>query len=760
MQPANETVGGIPRDERAAPPASANGGMSTDILASLNPAQRAAVEHPGGPALVVAGAGSGKTRVLTHRVAYLLHCGQWPDHILMVTFTNKAAGEMKDRIAAMVDDAVIHDLWAGTFHSVAVRILRRHADRLGYPRSFSIYDADDAKSAVKRVVTDLNLSADQYKPKPIAERISWMKSHFITPEQYAADAELRLLDKQRRQPEFYRIYAGYQQRLFEAGAMDFDDLLLKWLELLDRHPDVLEVYQRRFEHILVDEYQDTNTLQYLILQKLAAHHRNLFVVGDDAQSIYAFRGANYHNIQFFLKDYPDARIYKLEQNYRSTEVIVEAANAVISHNPQLVPKKLWSARKGGEKIRYYAADDEGDEARYVIATIRRLHEEEGRPYAHFAVLYRVNSLSRAFEEVLGRERIPYQIIGGYSFYQRKEIRDALAYWRLLVNPYDEEALLRIINFPTRGIGKTTQHKLYIAARRHGVRLWDVVKEPRRFGISHPKLEAFSTLLQRMQLEAAEAPADQVGEAILKESGLLRHYWEDGSEESKNRLENLHELLDTLRSYVQEAPDDEIRTMADFLQEVALITSSETADGAEDGVKLLTVHSAKGLEFPVVFIVGLEEGLFPSAHAQGVKEHVEEERRLFYVAVTRAEERLFLTRARSRFRWGSRDLTDPSRFLKEIGRRHLEFERPGQTARPEPTYRSKVASIRIPRERPDFVAETIHSLRRGERIEHNRFGVGQVLEVIGEGANQKAIINFDAYGKKTIMIKYAKMRRHA
>ncbi len=729
-----------------------------DLLAPLNPAQRSAVIHPHGPALVVAGAGIGKTRVLTHRVAYLLQQGQWPESILMVTFTNKAAGEMKERIATMIEEAVVHDLWAGTFHSVAARILRRHAHQLGYPRSFSIYDADDSKNTVKRVVNALGLSTDQYKPKAIAERISWIKSHFITPEQYAEDSELRTADKQRQQPEFYRIYHAYQQRLFEAGAMDFDDLLLKWLQLLDQFPDILELYQRRFEHILVDEYQDTNTLQYLIIQKLATRHRNIFVVGDDAQSIYSFRGANYHNIRFFLSDYPDAKIYKLEQNYRSTQIIIEAANKVITHNPQLIPKKLWSTKRGGEKIKYYTAPDEGDEARYVISVIQHLHQQQQYPYSDFAILYRNNSLSRPFEEMLKREGIPYEIIGGISFYQRKEIRDAIAYWRLIVNPYDEEALLRVINFPARGIGKTTQHKLFIAARENGVRPWEVVCNPSRFGIRHSKMEQFATMIRRMQLEAEETPADIIGEAILKESGLLHHY-EDGSEESKNRLENLHELIDTLHSYVQESPPDEIRTLGDFLQEVALITTAENVEGPADGVKLLTVHSAKGLEFPVVFIVGLEEGIFPSHFSQGVREDIEEERRLFYVAITRAKDLLYLTRAYSRFRWGTRESGDPSRFIKEIGHQHIEpVHRKSQTPS-LPIYRTKVASVYTPPEQPDFQAEPIQQLRPGERIEHNRFGVGQVIEVIDSGSLQKAIINFEAHGKKTIMIKYAKMRRY-
>jgi len=738
--------------------------MSTeDILKGLNPPQRAAVEHGGGPALVVAGAGSGKTRVLTHRVAYLLSRGVWPENIMVVTFTNKAANEMKTRIARMVDDLTAQDLWMGTFHSVAARILRKDADKLGYPRSFSIYDTNDAKNAVKRVVTELNLSTDHYKPGPIQSRISLMKSHFISPQQYAADPELRTEDKIRNQPEFYRVYEAYENRLFRAGAMDFDDLLLKWLLLLDQYEDILTRYQRKFEHILVDEYQDTNLLQYLILKKLAAHHRNLFVVGDDAQSIYAFRGANYHNIKLLQKDFPETKIYKLEQNYRSTETIVEAANHLISHNPQLIPKRLWSARGKGEKIKYYPAADEGEEARFVVSTIQQLHQSEGWPYAQFAVLYRANSLSRAFEEALSRERIPYQIIGGFSFYQRQEIRNVLAYWRLLVNPSDEEALMRIINFPTRGIGKTTQNKLYIAARERGVRLWDVVKDPAAFGLRLPKVEAFAAMIEKARLSAAEVPADIVGEAILKESGLLRHYWEDGTEEGKNRIENIHELLDTLRSYVQEAPPDEVRTLADFLQEVALITNADESEGAADGVKLLTVHSAKGLEFRTVFVVGVEEGLFPSSFSWGIQESIEEERRLFYVAVTRAEERLYLTRAHSRFRWGSREQTEPSRFLKEIDRSLIEVirrQRPQSAQRtPERVFHSKTAARPVPKARPDFVAEPITSLRAGEIIEHDRFGVGKVLHVVGKGPAQKAVIKFDAYGQKTIMIKYAKMRRH-
>ncbi len=733
-----------------------------DILAGLNPAQRAAVVHPEGPALVVAGAGSGKTRVLTRRVAYLLQRNVWPDNIMVVTFTNKAADEMKERIGRMVDALVAQDLWMGTFHSVAARILRRHADKLGYPRSFSIYDTDDAKNAVKRVTADLNLPTDHYKPGPVQSRISLMKSNFISPEQYARDPELRTEDKIRNQPEFYRIYEAYEARLFQAGAMDFDDLLLKWMLLLDRYEDVCALYQRKFEHILVDEYQDTNLLQYLILKKLAARNRNLFVVGDDAQSIYAFRGANYHNILFLQKDFPDTRIYKLEQNYRSTQTIVEAANHLIAHNPQLIPKRLWSDHDKGEKVKYYLAPDEGDEARFVVDTIRTLHASQGWPYAEFAILYRANALSRAFEEALSRAQIPYQIIGGFSFYQRREIRDVLAYWRLLVNPADEEALMRVINFPTRGIGKTTINKLYIAARHHGVALWETVRDPAAFGLRLPRVEAFGAMIEKARLMAAEVPADLAGEAILKESGLLRHYWEDGTDEGKNRLENIHELLDTLRSYVQEAPPDEVRTLSAFLQEVALITSADKSEGAAEGVKLLTVHSAKGLEFHTVFIVGVEEGLFPSSFSWGIKESIEEERRLFYVAITRARQMLYLTRAHSRFRWGSRENTEPSRFLKEISRELIEpVRRPaGSRAYAEPVYHSKMGTGHpVPQPRPDFTPEKIGTLAAGETIEHDRFGIGKVIRVTGQGPMQKAVINFETYGQKTIMIKYAKMRRH-
>ena len=640
-----------------------------DYLSQLNEAQQEPTTHVDGPLMVIAGAGSGKTRVLTYRIAYLMQQGIDAFSILALTFTNKAAREMKTRIAEIVGESESKNLWMGTFHSVFARILRAEADRLGYPSSFTIYDTQDSERLVKSIIKEMNLDTDIYKPKQIRNRISSFKNSLITVHAYHNNPELVEADREARRSAMGNIYKNYVERCFKAGAMDFDDLLLKTNELLNRFPDVLAKYQDRFRYILVDEYQDTNHSQYLIVRTLADKFQNLCVVGDDAQSIYAFRGANIENILNFHKDYPDAKTYRLEQNYRSTEYIVEAANSVINHNQNKLDKTVWTTNEKGEKIVIHRSPSDGDEGRYVAQSIFEQAMNLQLPYTSFAILYRTNAQSRAMEDALRKRNIPYRVYGGLSFYQRKEIKDMLAYLRLIVNPKDEESLRRVINYPARGIGQTTMNKLVVAAQEHTLSLFEVADQANHLPLQinagiKTKLVNFATLIKSFQVANGNQDAFETADMVAKKTGLLQELKKEGTPEAVNRVENIEELLNGIRDFVEGQREivDAKGSLVEFLEDVALATDFDNETADENSVSLMTVHLAKGLEFPHVFIVGMEDDLFPSAMNMNSRAELEEERRLFYVALTRAEKQATLTYTQSRYRWGKLNDAEPSRFL--------------------------------------------------------------------------------------------------
>ncbi|MDR2586211.1 MAG: UvrD-helicase domain-containing protein [Prevotellaceae bacterium] len=731
---------------------------SRDYLEELSQVQRQAVECVEGPLLIIAGAGSGKTKVLTHRIAYLLQKGVQPENILALTFTNKAANEMKARISQIVESDKAYRLRMGTFHSIFARILRSEAGLLGWPTQFTIYDKSDSKSALRACIKELQLDDKQYPVNEVQARISMAKNNLLTASAYLSDLSVTAEDAARFKPRIADIYRLYAQKCRQSGVMDFDDLLLYTNVLFRDFPQVLEKYQSWITHILVDEYQDTNFAQYLIVKKLAQHHRNLCVVGDDAQSIYAFRGARIENILNFTKDFPEAASYRLEQNYRSTQTIVNAANSVIKNNLEQLKKECFSQAPIGEKIDQIKAYTDHDEANMVVGSLVNRHSVSRASYDDFAILYRTNAQSRVFEESLRKRNIPYKIWGGFSFYERAEVKDMLAYLRLIVNPKDDEALKRIINVPARGIGETTLQRAQIAAIANGTSLWELITladlEP--FGIkpaTQQKLRSFTSLLSEFSLRQWDSDAYNFAMEVAERTGYLTELKSDLSLEGRVRMENMDEFFNSIKSYSQ--TEEELSTIHTFLSNVALITEVEQTDNqTEPRVNLMTMHAAKGLEFKYVYIVGLEENLFPSALSCFSQRELEEERRLFYVAMTRAKTALTLSWAQSRYRWGTLTHNPTSRFLKEVdpfcmGTSVLNKEKPKPLQRMNP--------IPFPVVSP-FTGASPTQYREGQRVEHDRFGVGQILSIEGNStSDQKAVIAFDQCGTKTILLKFAKIK---
>ena len=762
-----------------------------EMLEGLNDAQKAAAGHIEGPMMVVAGAGSGKTRVLTHRIAHLIDQGVDPFSILALTFTNKAAREMKGRIGQIVGEADARNIWMGTFHSVFARILRIESERINYPSNFTIYDTQDSRSVIKDVIKSLGLDDKLYKPNSIHGRISGAKNNLIGPQDYAANPDIMGEDQQAGRPRIAEIYAGYNLRLQRSGAMDFDDLLFKTNVLLRDFPDLLHKYQQKFAFILVDEYQDTNFAQYLIIRQLGAARENVCVVGDDAQSIYSFRGANIQNILNFQRDYPDCVVYKLEQNYRSTKTIVEAANTVIAKNQDQIRKEVWTGNADGDKIDVHRALSDNDEGSHVADGILTTRSREQACHQDFAILYRTNAQSRAFEEQLRKRNIPYRIYGGLSFYQRKEIKDLIAYFRLTANPADDESFKRVVNYPARGIGKTTMDRLTVAAANHECALWDVLQDPLKKpedlkGAAWGKLQDFATMISGFATRLETASAFDLGHHIAQHTALLRELHKDKTPEGVARYENVEELLAGMKEFsdtVDPANPDALRTMGDFLVDVALLTDADQDDGDDDKVSLMTIHAAKGLEFPYIYVVGLEENLFPSQMALNTREELEEERRLFYVALTRAEKRATLSYALTRYRWGQLIQNEPSRFIEEIDEQYLNLptvsaRRPEpfdfNTARtsfykpmpsgsgPRTTTQPKPGMKKVSASAPGAAAESgvapasSGGIAPGVEVKHARFGKGKVLKLEGEEPNVKATVFFPSAGQKQLLLKFAKL----
>jgi DNA helicase-2/ATP-dependent DNA helicase PcrA len=766
----------------------------SDYLNQLNEAQREAVLHKNGPSMVIAGAGSGKTRVLTYRMAHLLYNGVDAFNILALTFTNKAAKEMRERIGKLVGETEAKNLWMGTFHSIFARILRIEGSRLGYPNNFTIYDAEDARKVVAQIIKEQNLDGDIYKPKMIAGRISSLKNNLVTPKAYFDSGELVAQDEAARLPQLGQVYAAYTERCFRSGAMDFDDLLLKTNELLYKFPEVLGKYQARFKYILVDEYQDTNHSQYLIVKALAAKFENICVVGDDAQSIYAFRGANIRNMLNFQKDYPDAVLYKLEQNYRSTKNIVHAANSIIAKNQNQLQKDVWTDNPTGDRIVVHKSISDNDEGMYVAQRIWDIHMNERADYKDFVILYRTNAQSRNFEDSLRRRNIPYRIYGGVSFYQRKEVKDFLAYLRLAINTKDEEAFRRVINLPLRGIGDTTIARLTIVANEQQKSLWEIAENLPFYNTglnrgTQQKIIDFVTLVKSYGAIAEQHDAFAVADNVAKTSGLFRLLGEDKTPEGISRLENVQEIINSIKDFSdqQRQLDEGNPSLAAYLQDIALLTDADNDDPNDrNKVALMTIHLAKGLEFPYVFIGGMEENLFPSMMAMGSRADLEEERRLFYVALTRAEKKAFLTYAHTRYRWGKLTDCEPSRFIEEIDEKYLEiivpdfspFSAPSEELnrafgppRNTPIVSKTVAPV--PHKPAAFersknlkplhentggtAANIVNQLEPGSRVIHDRFGMGVVVGIEGDEADQKATIAFENAGEKKLLLKFAKLR---
>lgn len=771
-------------------------------LNRLNAPQRAAVLQKEGPIIVIAGAGSGKTRVLTYRIANLMREGVDAFNILALTFTNKAANEMKKRISDLVGNNEAKNLWMGTFHSVFARILRFEADKLGFPQNFTIYDTQDSQRLINGIIKEKELDKDVYKYKQVQQRISSLKNNLITVRAYFNNPELIEGDAMRKQPRFGEIYQEYVDRCFKAGAMDFDDLLLRTNELLNVFPEVLAKYQDRFRYILVDEYQDTNHSQYLIVKALADRFHNICVVGDDAQSIYAFRGANINNILNFKSDYPEAKEYKLEQNYRSTKSIVEAANSVIEHNKIRLDKLVFTENELGEPIKVHRSPTDADEGRFVAESIFENKMQHQLANGKFAVLYRTNSQSRAIEDALRKRDIPYRIYGGLSFYQRKEIKDMLAYLRLIINPNDEEALVRIINFPARGIGETTMEKLTLAANHYKKSIFEVMYNVNKLPELHintttrQKLTDFVMMILNLQAFNQEANAFEVAEQVAKKTGLLQEFKKDGTPEGIAKMENIEEMLNGMKDFVvgQEDVADARGSLTEYLEDVSLATDSDKEIGDDDRVALMTIHLAKGLEFPYVYVVGMEEDLFPLAKSIQSREELEEERRLFYVALTRAEKQAYLTYAERRYRFGNLSDAEPSRFIEEIDDRYLKYLTPTLS---NPNYRYKplidrdifgevdksklrlqkpISGTPPPKNAPtgeeqqklrklkpvnamqnaSANRDAYNGLEVGIEVYHERFGKGKVMVLEGSGNDKKAQINFEVGGLKNILLRFAKL----
>jgi len=733
-----------------------------DYLQKLNPEQRNAVTHSTGPLMVIAGAGSGKTRVLTYRIVHLLKSGVSPHNILSLTFTNKASKEMRNRIELMVGESDARSIWMGTFHSVFSKILRFEAEKLNYPSNFTIYDTDDSKSLVRSIIKELNLDKDIYKVGMIRNRISSLKNNFITPAGYNNKSELNQQDKIAKRTEFGRIYQMYVQRCEKASAMDFDDLLLKTYQLLENHPDVLLKYQEKFKYLLIDEYQDTNHVQYLIIKKLAALNENICIVGDDAQSIYAFRGANIQNILNFKVDYPNYKTYKLEQNYRSTSTIVEAANSIIKQNEKQIEKNVWTSNTKGDKIIVVKTGSDNDEGRLVANTISDVQMRNQAHHKDFAILYRTNAQSRSLEESLRKRNIPYKIYGGLSFYQRKEIKDLLAYYRLAINPNDEEAFKRIINYPTRGIGSTTIQRLNVFANKHNKTIWEIINHLEEAEINinkgtQKKLKEFALMINNFIINSKQKDANAIAEEIAKQTGLFNNLYTDKSPEGVSRFENIQELLNGIKDF-SETAEQGVNKLSDFMEDVALLTDQdkETEDDFNK-VTLMTVHAAKGLEFPYVFVVGLEENLFPSMMSGESQENLEEERRLFYVAITRAKERLFLSFASTRFKWGQLTDCQPSRFISELDEYAKTKYKKKTYSPPTKKFVTPKNLTNINRAKNISINESdLSKIQNGMQVKHSRFGEGKVLSISGEGSNRKATVFFNGVGQKDLLLKFAKL----
>ncbi len=764
-----------------------------EYLAGLNAQQREAVEHIDGPLMIVAGAGSGKTKVLTTRIAHLMRQGVDAFHILALTFTNKAAAEMKERVEHLLAAEGLkgneaRNLYIGTFHSVFARILRAEAQRLGYPNNFTIYDADDAKSLIKDIIKELNLDDKHYKPSFVYNRISAAKNSLVDPHAYRLHPDIQSEDLRSNRGMIAEIYERYANRCLRNGAMDFDDLLFKMYQLLTSFPEVLAKYQHRFHYILIDEYQDTNTAQYAIIKMLGAVHENICVVGDDAQSIYSFRGATVQNILQFQDDYEDVKIVKLEQNYRSTQSILNVANHIIGNNKHQIPKNLWTENGLGEKIKLIRTLSDNDEGKFVADAIAEMKLRNHFPNKDFVVLYRTNAQSRSFEESLRRMNIPYRLVGGVSFYQRKEIKDLLAYLRVVVNPQDEEMLKRIINYPARGIGKTSLDKIQVAAAGAGKSFWEVLQFPEMHGIrgvGGTAIEQFVTMIKAFQTQLAKGNAYDMAFAVGKQTGLVAELYNDKSVEGLARYENVQELLNSIKEFT-ETPDEEgeigDRSLGAYLQQITLLTDADEKDKNADAVRLMTIHAAKGLEFPCVFVVGLEENLFPSAMSMYDRADLEEERRLFYVAVTRAKQRLWVTHASSRYRFGSLVQNEPSRFIDEIPEAYLDrsftgaahrnttpfsgpgnplnqgFERmPSLKKLADKLEKDKRVAASSHSPSPDFKPDNPDAMQAGMKVEHPKFGLGTIQSIEGNAANRIATIDFgEEMGVKKIVLNYAKL----
>jgi DNA helicase-2/ATP-dependent DNA helicase PcrA len=769
-------------------------------IEQLNEAQREPVLQKDGPMIIIAGAGSGKTRVLTIRIAYLMHLGVDPFNILSLTFTNKAAREMKKRISDIVGTSEAKNLWMGTFHSVFARILRSEAEHLGYPSNFTIYDSQDSLRAISGIIKELQLDRDVYKPKQVLSRISNFKNSLITVKAYFNDPDLQEADAMSKKPRMGEIYQHYVDRCFKSGAMDFDDLLLKTNELLTRFPEVLAKYQNRFRYLLVDEYQDTNHSQYLIVRALSDKFQNICVVGDDAQSIYAFRGANINNILNFQKDYEGVKTFRLEQNYRSTKNIVEAANTIIDKNKVKLDKIVWTANEFGPKIKVHRSITDNEEGRFVAATIWEQKMNHQLHNGAFAILYRTNAQSKAMEDALRKRDIPYRIYGGLSFYQRKEVKDALCYLRLVINPKDEEALIRVINYPARGIGNTTIEKLTIAANHYKRSIFEVMQNIERIDLklnsgTKQKLLDFVTMIQSFQVINENHDAFYVVEHVAKKTGLIQELKKDATPEGMARIENIEQLLNGVKDFIegQKEVDGARGALSEFMEDVALATDLDKDTSDEDRVALMTIHLAKGLEFPHVFVVGMEEDLFPSAMSMSTRSELEEERRLFYVALTRAEHQAYLTYAQSRYRWGKLTDSEPSRFIEEIDGQYLEYLTPAESNyRFKPLVDSDIfgdvdkSKLRLAKPvggsppapeggvKPDINIRKLkpvssgsnpsagsanlfdNSLVAGNVVMHERFGKGQVINLEGIGADKKAEIKFEVGGLKKLLLRFAKL----
>jgi DNA helicase II / ATP-dependent DNA helicase PcrA len=773
-----------------------------DYLNGLNDRQREAVLHKDGPLMIVAGAGSGKTKVLTTRIAHLMsyhHVDAF--NILALTFTNKAAKEMKERVERTLGNTDARNLYIGTFHSVFARLLRSDAQRLGYPSNFTIYDTDDAKSVVKAVINELNLDDKHYKPATVYNRISSAKNALVGPAEYLADYHIQQEDMRSSRPAIGQIYDAYAKRCFKNGAMDFDDLLIKFYEVLKNFPEALHKYQHKFKYIMIDEYQDTNPAQYEIIKLLGAAHENVCVVGDDAQSIYSFRGATIQNILQFQKDYEDVKVIKLEQNYRSSQNIINVANEVIKNNKGQIPKNLWTDNQVGEKIRLVRTMTDNDEGKYVADTIQEQKLRNHFRNNDFAILYRTNAQSRAFEESLRRMSIPYTIYGGISFYQRKEIKDFIAYLRILVNTRDEEALKRIINYPARGIGKTSIDRAILAANDNNISMWEVLENAAQFGYKAGTLEAidnFVLMIRSFTSMLKDKNAYEVALHVGKQTNIVRELFNDKSTEGVSRYENIQELLNSIKEFTETPGNDDgevgDKGLGAYLQQITLLTDADEKDPNADTVKLMTIHAAKGLEFECVFACGLEEMLFPSGLSINTREELEEERRLFYVVITRAKKHLWITYANTRYKFGSLVQNEPSRFINELPEDHLDRSFAGGGARNQqssffggsssafermnrggfdsssqaekrygapqkPSYVAPKPTMKTVEHTPsaDFAASDTTNLQAGQRVEHQKFGFGEVLKLEGSAHNPVATVKFDHNGEKKIMLNYAKLR---